>query len=114
MMIDSFRELLGKGKVQCKACLFWVRIGDSSSGECRYYAPRPIVREKVPKKFDITDFENNLDFPPYELLEKEAEEQWEYCLTAWPKTNHSEYCASWEPNAECALEIAGLNETVLD
>ena len=109
MQIDSLRELLGKGKVHCETCLFWVGRGDSSNGECHYYPPKPIVREKVERRLDITDFDNELDFTPYELLKKEEEEHWDYCLTAWPKTNPSEYCASWEPNVECALEIARLD-----
>jgi len=112
MKIDSFRELFGAGKVTCETCLFWARPGDSLNGECHYYPPRPIVLEKVERRLDITDFENGLEYAPYELLRKEEDAQWEYCLTAWPKTNPTAYCASWEPNADCASEIAKLDQAV--
>lgn len=112
MKIDSFTELFKAGKVNCETCLFWVRPGDSLDGKCHYYPPRAIVLEKVERRLDITDFENGLEYAPYELLRKEEEAQWEYCLTAWPKTDPNEYCASWEPNAVCASEIAKLDQAV--
>jgi hypothetical protein len=106
MKVDSLRELLRTGKVSCETCLFWVRVGDSLDGKCHYYPPRPIVLEKVERRADLKDFENGLEYDPYELLRKEEEEQWEYCMATWPKTDHSEYCSLWEPNLDCALEIA--------
>jgi hypothetical protein len=97
MKIDSFRELCRDGKVNCETCLFRMRLSDSSHGECHYYPPRPIVYERTDRRLDLTDFENDLEGVPHELLRTDEEDQWEYSLAAWQKLTVLDIAGTGKP-----------------